>query len=90
VRTKIFENAVLVNMPQELAGRTPGRIKMMEAAQAARVILDGVARNRAVIAFPAYVRSAWRLSCLVPRVLDRAAPRQIRELRRYRTVAGGP
>ncbi len=87
VRTKIFERAVLVKMPQELAGRTPGRVKMVEAAQAARVILDGVARNQAVMAFPAYVRWAWRISCLAPRVLDRAAPRQIREMRSYRIAA---
>jgi NAD(P)-dependent dehydrogenase (short-subunit alcohol dehydrogenase family) len=86
VRTKIFETAVVVNMPQELAYRTPGRIKMIEAAQAAQVILDGVARNHALIAFPAYVRWAWRTSSLFPSVLERAAPRQVREARRYRTV----
>ena len=57
---------------------------MVEAAQAARVILDGVARNRAVIAFPGYMRVAWRVSCLFPRLLDRTAPRQIRTVRRYR------
>jgi hypothetical protein len=60
---------------------------MVEAAQAARVILDGMARNRAVIAFPGYIRWAWRTSCLFPRLLDRAAPRQIRDMRSYRTVS---
>jgi NAD(P)-dependent dehydrogenase (short-subunit alcohol dehydrogenase family) len=84
VRTKIFDSAVIINMPREPANRAPGRIKMMEAAQAARVILDGVARNRAVIAFPGYMRLAWRLSCLFPRLLDRTAPRQIRNVRIYR------
>ena len=87
VRTKIFSTAVMVNMPQELANRAPGRVKMVEAAQAARVILDGVARNRAVIAFPGYIRLAWRTSCLFPRLLDRAAPRQIRDIRSDRTVS---
>jgi short-subunit dehydrogenase len=87
VRTKIFDTAVMVNMPRELANRAPGRIKMVEAAQAARVILDGMARNRAVIAFPGYIRWAWRTSCLFPRLLDRAAPRQIRDMRSYRTVS---
>jgi hypothetical protein len=81
---------MMVNLPQELASRTPGRTKMVEPSQAARVILDGVARNRALIAFPGYVRRAWRVTCLVPRVLDRAAPRQLREIREYRTVASGP
>jgi NAD(P)-dependent dehydrogenase (short-subunit alcohol dehydrogenase family) len=90
VRTRVFENAVMVNMPQELASRAPGKTKMVEPSQAARVILDGVARNRALIAFPGYVRWAWRATCLVPRVLDRAAPRQLREIREYRTVTSGP
>jgi hypothetical protein len=63
---------------------------MVEPSQAARVILDGVARNRALIAFPAYVRWAWRAACLVPRVLDQAAPRQLREIREYRTATSGP
>jgi NAD(P)-dependent dehydrogenase (short-subunit alcohol dehydrogenase family) len=87
VRTKIFETAIVVNMPRELVERPPGRIKMIEAAQAARIILDGVARNRAVIAFPGYIRLGWRVSSLFPRLLDRAAPRQIRELRSHRTVS---
>jgi len=87
VRTPIFDTAVTVNLPRELASRPPGRIKWMEAAQAARVILDGVARNQAVIAFPAYTRWARRAISLFPRALDRAAPRQIREMRSYRTVA---
>jgi len=86
VRTKIFDTTVVVGMPRELAERPPGRIKMMEAAQAARVIMDGVARNRAVIAFPGYIRWAWRISSLFPSIVDRAAPRQIRDIRSYRTV----
>jgi NAD(P)-dependent dehydrogenase (short-subunit alcohol dehydrogenase family) len=89
VRTQIFENMVLVNLPPELAYRTPGRIKMVEADRAARAILDGVARNQAVIAFPAYVGRIRRASCLFPRVLDRAVHRQIREMRTYRAATQG-
>jgi len=89
VRTKIFETLVMVNLPRELAGRTPGRIKMIEAAQAAQVILDGVARNQAVIAFPGYVRLAWRAYRLFPRVVERGIPRQVREARSYRIAASG-
>jgi NAD(P)-dependent dehydrogenase (short-subunit alcohol dehydrogenase family) len=87
VRTPIFDTAVAVGLPRELVSRPPGRIKMIEAAEAARLILGGVARNQAVIAFPRYIRWAWRAACLFPRVLDRAAPPQVRELRGYRTVA---
>jgi short-subunit dehydrogenase len=89
VRTKIFDNAVVVNMPQELTGRTPGRVKMIEPAQAAQVILEGVARNRAVIAFPGYIRLAWRAYRLFPRVVERGMPRQVRQARAYRTSASG-
>ncbi len=89
VRTPIFDGAVMVGLPPEIVNRPPGRVKMMDSAEAARVILTGVARNKAVIAFPRYIRWAWRAACLFPRVLDRAAPREVRELRSYRTVAGG-
>lgn len=34
---------------------------MMAAEQAATQILDGVARNRAMIVFPGYARLMWRL-----------------------------
>jgi NAD(P)-dependent dehydrogenase (short-subunit alcohol dehydrogenase family) len=89
VKTPIFDAAVVVGMPREVVNRTPGWVKMIEAAEAARVIIRGVERNQAVIAFPRYIRWAWLAACLFPRVLDRAAPREVRELRSYRTVAGG-
>jgi NAD(P)-dependent dehydrogenase (short-subunit alcohol dehydrogenase family) len=89
VRTPIFDTTVVVGMPREVVNRTPGRVKMIEPAEAARIILRGVERNQGVIAFPRYIRWAWRAACLFPRVLDRAAPREVRELRTYRTVAGG-
>ena len=89
VRTPIFDSLVAVGLPRELVSRPPGRIKMIETAEAARVIMGGVARNQPVIAFPRYVRWAWRVACLFPRVLDRAAPPQVRELRAHRAVAAG-
>jgi short-subunit dehydrogenase len=85
VRTRIFETAVVVNMPLELAD-PPKRVKMIEAPQAAQEILDGVARNQALIAFPGYIRWAWRAYRLFPRAVDRGIPRQVREARRYRTA----
>jgi NAD(P)-dependent dehydrogenase (short-subunit alcohol dehydrogenase family) len=88
VRTSIFDSAELVNMPRDGAISQPGKIRMVEPARAAEIILAGVARNRAVIAFPGYIRLAWRVTCLFPRVLDRAVPRQIREAQSNRTVPG--
>ena len=84
VRTPIFDTSVVAGRAPGPLPSPPGRVRMMDAAQAARVILDGVARNRAVIAFPGYVRFAWRVSCLFPRLVDRAAPREIRRFRMAR------
>lgn len=88
VRTPIFDSPVMVNLPRELAA-PPKRVKMIEASHAAQVILDGVARNQALIAFPGYVRSAWRAYRLFPRLVERGIPRQVREARGYRTPASG-
>jgi NAD(P)-dependent dehydrogenase (short-subunit alcohol dehydrogenase family) len=86
VRTNIFETSVAVNLPHELATDTPKGIKMISPAQAAQEILDGVAHNKAVIAFPRYVRSAWRAYRLFPRVAGRVALAQVRKLRTYRAT----
>jgi short-subunit dehydrogenase len=86
VQTPIFDTAIAVGMPRELVSRPPGRIKMMDAADAAQVILRGAARNQAVIAFPRYIRWAWRATCLFPRLLDRATPPQVLEFRAHRSA----
>ena len=93
VRTNIYQNADVVNMnlpadvPREQLASAPA--KMMEPSRAAQVILDGVARNQAVIVFPASIRWARRAYRLFPRVIEREMLRRWRELRRYRTVATG-
>jgi NAD(P)-dependent dehydrogenase (short-subunit alcohol dehydrogenase family) len=76
VRTNIFENASVVNMParaaihgraREQAAGLPRR--MLTADQAARMILEGVARNKPVILFPAGIRWARRLYYVFPRLI---------------------
>ena len=90
VRTNIYQNADVINMnlppgvPREQLAGAPA--KMMEPSQAAQVILDGVARNQAVIAFPASIRWARRAYRLFPHLIERELLRQLRELRRYRTA----
>jgi NAD(P)-dependent dehydrogenase (short-subunit alcohol dehydrogenase family) len=88
VRTSIFENVVVVNVPREHAVRVPA--KMIESAQAAHAILDGVARNQAMIVFPASARWVRRVYRLFPGVIDRYyfLP-LVRDLRRHRTAASG-
>ncbi|HUH72589.1 MAG TPA: SDR family oxidoreductase [Mycobacterium sp.] len=85
VRTNIYQNVLLVNMPREEAARKP--VKMIEPSQAAVTILDGVARNRALIIFPGYVRWAWRGYRLFPRAIERVFVLRMRQLRKYRTAA---
>ena len=78
VRTNIFENASVVNMPtraamhgraREQAAGLPRR--MMTADRAAQVILEGVARDKPVILFPAGIRWARRVYYLFPRLIER-------------------
>ncbi len=83
VRTSIYQNTVLAGLPREQATRKP--VKMIEAAQAAVLILDGVARNHALIVFPGYVRWGWRAYRIFPRVVERVFLIRVRQLRRYRT-----
>jgi NAD(P)-dependent dehydrogenase (short-subunit alcohol dehydrogenase family) len=90
VRTNVYQNAEVVgmtlpaDMTREQAAGAPA--KMMEPARAAQVILDGVARNRAMIVFPAAIRWARRASFLLPRLGDQILLRQMRRDRTYRTA----
>jgi NAD(P)-dependent dehydrogenase (short-subunit alcohol dehydrogenase family) len=91
VRTNVYQNAQAVNITlpagvsREQAAGAPA--KMMEPSRAAQIILDGVARNQAMIVFPASIRWARRAAGLFPRVSDRYLLRQMREQRKYRTAA---
>jgi NAD(P)-dependent dehydrogenase (short-subunit alcohol dehydrogenase family) len=92
VRTSIYQNAVSVNpnlradVPLEELHGAP--TKMMPAARAAEVILDGVARNQALIIFPASIRWARRAYHLFPRLIDRELLRQFRQRQqKYQAIA---
>jgi len=69
VSTSAFDTAVLVNADHKgFVDRMPTGLAM-EAPRAARVILRGVANNRAIIPFPFYVRLLWWLYRLHPALL---------------------
>jgi NAD(P)-dependent dehydrogenase (short-subunit alcohol dehydrogenase family) len=94
VRSNIYDHAGVVNMPAlaALAGRDREQAvgvpeRRMAADRAARVILDGVARNEAVIVFPANVRWARRLYALSPGSIERLMLRRWHTLRSYRASA---
>ncbi len=65
MKTKIHDNMVVVNMPREqvatLSRRTHYLMPQMSAQAAARAILRGVGRNRALIVFPTAVQIIWHL-----------------------------
>jgi NAD(P)-dependent dehydrogenase (short-subunit alcohol dehydrogenase family) len=90
VRSNVYRNAEVAGMtlpagvPREQVAGAPA--KMMEPERAARVILDGVARNKALIVFPASIRWGRRLVRILPGLSDRILLRQMRDSRRYRTA----
>jgi NAD(P)-dependent dehydrogenase (short-subunit alcohol dehydrogenase family) len=59
--------------------------KLVPVENAARLILDGVARRKRVIAFPSYVGLLAFLHRFAPPLFDRFAARQIRD---FRTIRG--
>lgn len=72
-------------VPREQLAGAPA--KMMAPSRAAQVILDGVARNMALIVFPASMRWARRATYFFPGLSDRILVRQMRQSREYRTAA---
>jgi NAD(P)-dependent dehydrogenase (short-subunit alcohol dehydrogenase family) len=91
VRSNVYANAGVVNLPavEALDGRERERVlgapaRMMAADQAARVIMDGVARNTAVIVFPATIRWVRRLYLVWPRPVERSLVRTWHGVRAHR------
>ena len=73
MKTKIYDNMVVVNMPREqvvtLSRRTHYLMPQMSAEAAARAILRGVSRNRPLIVFPTAVQIIWHLYRWFPSLL---------------------
>ncbi len=94
VRTGIFATGAVVGARQEdLRGESwqhRQRWLMVEPADAARRILRGVERDRAVIVFPFYVRLLWWLHRLHPALLNRLHRGSVRSFRRIRRPCDVP
>lgn len=83
VNTAIFDNAVGVEIDKaEFLAKLP--VKLLPAADAARAILRGVARNQAIIVFPFYARLLWWLTRMHPNALGRFRRRTLAGLRAMR------
>lgn len=89
MQTGIYDASLIANASaQEMAARVP--FKMISAERAARAILRGVRRNRAVIVFPFYGRMFWRFYRLYPGLLAPLARKTVSDFRAARIdkVAG--
>jgi len=82
VRTAIFAQAVVVKAKRDFFSRMPA-FMFASPADAARVILEGVARNRAIIVFPLHARILWGLNRIHPGILDFFGRQGFRALRKY-------
>ncbi len=92
VRTNVYRNAevVGVTLPADVdvAKLAGAPATMMEPSRAAQLILHGVARNRAVIVFPASIRWLRRANQLFPGLIERALLRQLRQRQQMVLAAG--
>jgi len=83
VASNIYTSSEAVNVPQEmLLDQVP--FKKVPADDAARRILDGVARNKPIIVFPWYAHLIWWLYRLSPRTVAPLGRQAIRDLRKIR------
>jgi NAD(P)-dependent dehydrogenase (short-subunit alcohol dehydrogenase family) len=85
VQSRVLQSATMLNLSRErMIASIP--FPFMDARSAARRILAGVARNRAVIAFPGYARLFWWLYRLHPGLIAPILGRMIADLRRLRST----
>jgi NAD(P)-dependent dehydrogenase (short-subunit alcohol dehydrogenase family) len=83
IQTGIFDAATYINTRQEdIEAKLP--FKPLAAAKAARHILRGVARNKAIIAFPFYARLAWWLQRINQSLTLPLARKTVKEFRAVR------
>lgn len=92
MKTKIYDNMVVVNMPRErvvtLSRRTHYLMPQMSAQAAAHAILRGVDRNRPLIVFPVAVKVIWHVYRLFPGLFYRINTHRMRLFRGLRAVPG--
>lgn len=93
MKTKIYDNMVVVNMPREqvatLSRRSHYLMPQMSAEAAARAILRGVERNRPLIVFPIVVQVIWHLYRRFPGLFYRINTHRMRLFRGLRSVPEG-
>jgi NAD(P)-dependent dehydrogenase (short-subunit alcohol dehydrogenase family) len=92
MKTKIYDNMVVVNMPREqvatLSRRTHYLMPQMSAQAAARAILRGVSHDRPLIVFPFVVQVIWHLYRRFPGLFHRINVHRMRLFRSLRSAPG--
>ena len=83
IDTAIYENAIGVKLDKADLIAKIG-LPMMPAPDAARIILDGVERNRGTIVFPGSARLLWRMTRFSPYLMAHLQRRMVARLRSVR------
>lgn len=84
IQTGIFDSATYIHAKQEeMLARLP--FKPMDVDAAARIILRGVARNKAIIVFPFYGRLLWWLQRIHNSLTRPLARKTVKDFREART-----
>ena len=84
IQTGIFDAATYVHSRKnDLLAMLP--FKPMDVSEAARIILPGVARNKAIIVFPFYGRILWWLQRLHNSLTKPLARKTVKDFRKLRT-----
>jgi NAD(P)-dependent dehydrogenase (short-subunit alcohol dehydrogenase family) len=88
MKTDIYDNMTVINMDRQEITRESRRSHFLfpqwTAQRAARVICDGVSRNKAMIVFPMIGRMAWRMQRWFPEVIYWITLRRVRMVRKVR------
>jgi NAD(P)-dependent dehydrogenase (short-subunit alcohol dehydrogenase family) len=81
IRTGIIEAVTLIKINREEAMSKLPAMTLMDATKCARIILRGVARNRAIITVTAFARFAWWLYRFQPALLNPIISKMAQEFR---------
>ncbi len=90
VQSNIFQSTEMVGISGEAKARViaSNPFGYMDTNKAAKAILDGVARNQAVIVFPGWAKAFWLLYRLNASLLGGTGLRTIRDFRASRSPEG--
>jgi NAD(P)-dependent dehydrogenase (short-subunit alcohol dehydrogenase family) len=84
IQTNIFDASAWRKIQKdEIVRQIP--FKLMEAKEAARIILRGVARNKAIVVFPRYAKFFWLLSRISAKLVAPLERKTVKDFRATRS-----